>query len=163
MCLIFSICVVNLFAGKFYACNDGAFVGWPLNLSELPDSNVGWRKNCVGNYYTEANEQGSSYVADHLPTLLLKPRVWSNPPDGALGFGWHLDKFGMAFQTLFEVSTFEQWSDYVYSGVDITQIGQQPVASSVTSNGLFFHLWVVMSCFFVLQLVIDVLIDAINQ
>ena len=43
------------------------------------------------------------------------------------------------------------------------QVGQQPVLWSSTWSVVFFHLWVVMSCFFLLQLVIGVLIDAINQ
>ena len=163
MCLVFSICAVNLFSGKLHACNDGDFVGWPLNPGEAAGSEVGWRENCVGTYFTASNEAGSSYVADSMPTSLLKPRVWSNPADGASGLGWHFDNFAMAFQTLFEVSTFEQWSDYVYSCVDATQIGQQPILWNMTWHVVFFHLWVVMSCFFVLQLVIGVLIDAINQ
>jgi hypothetical protein len=124
MCLMFSICATNLFAGKLFSCNDGDFVGWPLNAGEEEGSPVGWRENCVGVYYPEENEGGSSYVADHMPTAILKPRVWSNPADGASGLGWHFDNFGMAFQTLFEVSTFEQWSDYVYSCVDMTQVQQ---------------------------------------
>ena len=88
MCLIFAICGINLFAGKLYACNDGDFVGAPLNPNEQEGSAVGWRENCVGNYLTEENESGSSYVADWMPTPIMKPRVWSNPSDGASGLGW---------------------------------------------------------------------------
>ena len=84
-CLVFAICAINLFAGKLFACNDGDFVGPPLNPDEPPGSAVGWRENCVGNFYTTENEGGSSYVADHLPTAILRPRVWSNPADGASG------------------------------------------------------------------------------
>jgi hypothetical protein len=163
MCLVFSICAINLFAGKLFACNDSKFVGPPLNPDQPAGSEVGWRENCVGHVFATENEAGASYVADHLPTGILRPRVWSNPSDGASGLGWHFDTFSMAFQALFEISTFEMWSGYVYSCVDVTQVGQQPISWNQTWNVLFFHLWVVMSCFFVLQLVIGVLIDAINQ
>lgn len=163
MCLVFSICAIDLFAGKLYACNDGDFVGWPINPDQEEGSNIGWRENCVGNYYTSENESGSPYVASFIDTPLLKPRVWSNPADGNSGMGWHFDHFPMAFQTLFEISTFELWADYVYSCVDVTQVGQQPITWNAAWNVVFFHLWVVMSCFFVFQLVIGVLIDAINQ
>jgi hypothetical protein len=82
MCLVFSICAINLFAGKLYACNDGDFVGWPLNPDQEEGSNIGWRENCVGTYYTSENESGSAYVADFVETSVLKPRVWANPSDG---------------------------------------------------------------------------------
>eukprot|EP00961_Rhodomonas_salina_P075239 1009804-Rhodomonas_salina.3 len=65
----------------------------------------------------------------------------------------------MAFQSLYDVSTFEQWSDYVYSCVDATTYGQQPILYNTPSNVIFFVCWVVLSCFFVQQLVIGVLIE----
>lgn len=62
--IIFAIFGVNLFSGKLYSCNDGSFVGFPLNPSETLGSDIGWRENCVGNYYTSQNEAGDSYVSD---------------------------------------------------------------------------------------------------
>ncbi|EKX37280.1 hypothetical protein GUITHDRAFT_145113 [Guillardia theta CCMP2712] len=68
-----------------------------------------------------------------------------------------------ALLLLSKVSTFEQWSDVVFSALAVTQPGQQPIPQQQPSSILFFHLWVIISCFFLLQLVIGVLIDAINQ
>jgi len=163
MVVVFSICAVNLFAGKLSRCNDDKFVGPLLNTDRLEGSKIGWRENCVGNYYTTTSEDGSFYVAEHMPTPILKPRVWSNPPASTSQITIHFDNFPMAVQTLFEISTFEDWSDPIFYAVDVTDVGQQPVVWNSPWNVLFFHTWVVMSCFFVLQLVIGVLIDAINQ
>lgn len=43
------------------------------------------------------------------------------------------------------------------------QVGQQPIPKNADNNVFYLHAWVILSCFFVLQLVIGVLVDAINQ
>lgn len=150
-----------------YMCSDGAFVGPPSSGGINPDtpdgSLIGYRENCVGSFYTATNGHGDSYVSPDVPTLLFMPRVWDNPVDSSSGHGNNFDNFAMACQTLFEVSTFEQWSGIVFSTTAITQVGQQPIDKNSNSNVFYFHAWVILSCFFVLQLVIGVLVDAINQ
>jgi hypothetical protein len=42
------------------------------------------------------------------------PRAWDNPSDGLSSLSFNFDHFAMACQTLFEVSTYEQWSTYVF-------------------------------------------------
>ena len=160
--VIFSIMGVNLFAGSLLSCNDGDFVGPDLNPG-VQDSLVGYREGCVGIFFTLSNDSGESYVSDDTPTGILRPRVWANPSDSISGWGYNFDNFAMAMQTLFEVSTFEMWSDTSLGLMGVTHVGQQPIAMSVKENIAFVHAWVVLSCFFVLQLVIGVLIDAINQ
>jgi len=161
--IIFAIFGVNLFSGRLLSCNDASFTGGPLNPSELPGSAIGWRENCVGNYWTAFNEYGDAYVSDNFPTPIMKPRVWANPVDSASELGFSFDTFGTAFQTLLEVSTFEQWASVVSALQSTTRVGQQPITKSSSMNVLYLLAWLVFSCFFVLQLVIGVLVDAINQ
>jgi hypothetical protein len=161
--IVFSIFGVSLFSGKLFACNDANFVGRPLNPSEAPNSPVGWRENCVGPFFITGNDNADPYVSDDMPTGILRPRVWSNPVDSASGLGFSFDSFPAAFQTLFEVSTFEQWANVVFALQSTTSIGQQPISKYSSINVFFLLAWLVISCFFVLQLVIGVLVDAINQ
>jgi hypothetical protein len=161
--VIFAIFGVSLFSGKLYACNDASFVGSPLNPSELPGSKVGWRENCVGNFFTAYNEDDDAYVSENFETPIMKPRVWSNPVDSASELGFSFDTFLTALQTLFEVSTFEQWASVVTALQSTSGIGQQPINKTSSMNVLFLIAWLILSCFFVLQLVIGVLVDAINQ
>ncbi len=161
--IVFGVLGMNLFSGKLYSCNDGDFVGPPLNPFETEGSNVGWRENCVGFYFTTENESGDSYVSASMPTAILKPRVWSNPTDSPSGLSFNFDNFAMALQTIFEVSTFEMWSSVVFACTAVTNINQQPITKNAALNVLYFHAWLILSCFFVLQLVIGVLVDAINQ
>ena len=161
--IVFSIFGVSLFSGKLFACNDANFVGRPLNPSEAPNSPVGWRENCVGPFFVTGNDNADPYVSDNMPTGILRPRVWSNPVDSASGLGFSFDSFPEAFQTLFEVSTFEQWSNVVFALQSTTSFGQQPISKYSSINVFYLLAWLVLSCFFVLQLVIGVLVDAINQ
>jgi len=161
--VVFGILGVNLWAGKLYMCNDGDFVGPPLNPSVAEGSDIGYREGCVGNFFTLQNEAGESYVSDDFATGLLKPRTWTNPSDSSSGHGYSFDNVLLAMQTLYEVSTFEEWSDPVFSIIDVTSVAQQPIVMSQRAHVIYLLAWVVLSCFFVLQLVIGVLIDAINQ
>jgi hypothetical protein len=161
--IIFSILGVSLFSGKLMSCNDGDFVGGPLNPSEAPGSLIGWRENCVGNFYTTTNDRGDAYVAESMATPVLMPRVWANPVDSASDLGFSFDNFGASLQTLFEVATFEQWTSVVFALQATTSVGQQPIPKISAISVLYLHVWVVLSCFFLLQLVIGVLVDAINQ
>ena len=161
--ILFGVLGMSIFSGKLYACNDEGFVGPPMNPLEAAGSAIGWRENCVGNFWTSTNDNGEPYVADWSPVHILRPRVWANPTDGPSGLGFNFDNFAISLQSLFEVSTFEQWSDTVYASAAVTSIGQQPVPKASYLNVLFFHAWIVLSCFFVLQLVIGVLVDSINQ
>lgn len=159
----FAVVGMYLFGGKFYQCSDPTFVGPPLNPLEPPGSLVGWRENCVGNSFAYQGVNGDYLVSVSTPTGILKPRVWSNPANAPSGVGFSFDNFGLAMQTLFEASTMKSWSTYVYATTDATTIGQHPIPRNNFWNVIFFQVWVAISCFFLLQMVIGVLIDAINQ
>lgn len=161
--VIFAIIGVSIFSGKMQACNDEEFVGWPVNPLERLGSQIGWRENCIGNYYTSKNEDGDAYVSDELATYILKPRVWANPVDSVSELGFNFDNFATSFQTLFEVATFEKWTDVVFALQSVTSVGQQPIPKISPLNVIYVHAWVVLSCFWLLQLVIGVLVDSINQ
>ena len=54
---------------------------------------------------------------------------------GASAISYNFDNFALAFQSLYEVSTFEKWSDYLLSCVDITEIGKSPWMTPLYSLG----------------------------
>jgi hypothetical protein len=157
---IFAIFGVHLFSGKLHACSDSMFVGGHLNPSESIGSQVGWRENCVGNYFQPTNEDGHAYASDSKPTPILQPRVWRDPIDK---MGFSFDTFGDAMQSLFELSTLEHWADYTHSLQAITSIGQQPIIKHSSINVLYVFAWLFISRFFIMQLVVGVLMRSMKR
>ena len=153
--VVFAIVGVFLFGGRLHSCSDLSFV----DLGSVD----GYREDCAGNFIAYETSKGIPYVALNTPTGILKPRVWSLPgtPPSDVGFGF--DNFFIACQTLFEASTVKLWSKYVYAGMDVTSYGQQPKTHYSPSTVIYWVSWVSLSCFFILQMIIGVLIDSINQ
>ncbi len=61
-----------------------------------------------------------------------------------------------------QVSTLRQWSSYVYAAMDATSAGQHPISNNQPAVALFFVVWVVLTSYFLVQMIIGVLIDSIN-
>ena len=74
----------------------------------------------------------------------------------------HFDNIFEALLCLFEMSTTEGWPDVMWSGVDSTNVGQQPVMKSPGNSlgsTLFFVGFLVVGNFFVLNLFVGAVID----
>lgn len=56
-------------------------------------------------------------------------------------------------QALFEVSTLRHWSYYVFACTDAVNFAQQPIENNDRSIFVFFLMWIILSCFFLLQVV----------
>ena len=166
--IIFGIIGMTLFSGTFYQCSDEKFVGFPLNPGEPSGSKIGWRENCVGAHVAFTSDVNGLidterfYTSLSKPTGILRPRVWSNPPHAPSEVSFSFDNFGMTLQTLYEVSTLRGWSQYVYVAIDATQIGQHPIPGNNAAMIFYFVVWVLVSSFFIIQIVIAALIDSIN-
>jgi hypothetical protein len=62
--------------------------------------------------------------------------------------------------TLFEISTTEGWVDVMYAGADAVDYYRQPVRDiGPAMSIIFFPLWIVVSNFFILNLVVGVIVD----
>ena len=167
--LIFGIIGMTLFSGRLHRCSDSEFVGYPLNPGELPGSKVGWRENCVGAHISFMSgiegmlDTERYYTSVTSPTGILRPRVWSPPAHAPSEVSFSFDDFASTCQTLYEVSTLRGWSKYVYAAIDATSPAQHPISNNSPGVMIYFVLWVLVSSFFIVQMVIGVLIDAINQ
>jgi hypothetical protein len=51
----------------------------------------------------------------------------------------------------------------VYAAMDATSAGQHPISNNQPAVVLFFVVWVVMTSYFIVQMIIGVLIDSINM
>ncbi|KAH8592491.1 BcCCH1, calcium channel protein [Bisporella sp. PMI_857] len=122
----FAIYGVNLFSGKFDACNDGDFSG---NLT-----------NCFGEY-------SASPFSNDWP--LLSPRVVDNP-------FFNFDNFGSSLFILFQIVSQEGWTAVSWSSQSVTQRGFQPEDFNSQGNALFFVIFNLLATVFVLTLFISV-------
>lgn len=68
----------------------------------------------------------------------------------------NFDNVGDGFLTLFEVATLEGWVQVMHDTMDITDIGQQPVADNTPAHALFFVVFISFGSFFVMNLLIAV-------
>ena len=103
------------------------------------------------------------YTSIVSPSGILRPRVWSLPPHAPSELSFSFDNFAATCQTLYEVSSLRGWSRYVYVAMDAAGVGQQPQEGAQPGVWLYFTLWVLVSALFIVQMIIGVLIDAINQ
>jgi hypothetical protein len=82
-------------------------------------------------------------------------RQWENTNYG-------FDNIGLSVMTLFEVSTLEMWLDIMYSGIDSTKTGLQPVYNKGPFMPAFFLIFIVFGSFFLLQLFAGAIVNQYN-
>eukprot|EP00945_MAST-04E_sp_MAST-4E-sp1_P008438 g8438.t1 len=159
--LIFAIVGVNNFKGRFYACQGALFEGfsaeqvhllqYPKPYFELTALEQGWAcSNATYSYMntTTAAAATSQLVCEWMcgewgPTI---PQTFDNVGNGLL--------------TLLEISTTEGWVDVMYNSVDATGIGMQPIENSTVTGPVLFYLgFMLVGCFFVMNLFVGVLLD----
>lgn len=85
----------------------------------------------------------------------LVEREWTNTNYG-------FDHIGQSVMTLFEVSTLEMWLDIMYSGMDSTKTGLQPVYNANAFMPLFFLMFIMFGSFFLLQLFAGAIVNEYN-
>eukprot|EP01051_Picozoa_sp_SAG22_P013108 SAG22_NODE_1433_length_4435_cov_6.497463_1_plen_1296_part_00 len=166
--LIFGILGVNLFGGKFYACNCGMafpdgvtpqthtfdYDGWAV----LPNGTRTVRASLVKNILscTGPDLAGSIYGIDpNFPDSISKC-YWDNRP-------YNFDTCGNAMMSLFTASTLAGWTDIMEAGIDSGTIDQQPDVFRSNWAIAYFLSYVLIMAFFVTNLFIGVLIDFIGH
>ncbi|XP_065327508.1 sodium channel protein type 4 subunit alpha B-like isoform X4 [Pelmatolapia mariae] len=131
--LFFSVIGVNLFAGKFSYC------------------------------YNETSEElFSFYVVNNktecftLMDLNFSEVNWKMRT-------FNFDNVGMGFLSLLIVGTSSGWMDIMYAAVDSRQVEDQPHYEISVYIYMYFICFIIIGCFFTLNLFIRVIIDTIHQ
>lgn len=62
-----------------------------------------------------------------------------------------------------QVASVEKWVDVMYSAVDATGVGQQPLHNANPSMRVLFVAWVIFGTFFISNLIIGVSIDKVGE
>ena len=87
---------------------------------------------------------------------MMMPRVWSNPR-------YHFDNVVSATRVLFECATTEGFLDVMYSMMDVTAVGLQPVREYSPGYCVYMIFFILVGSFFIIQLFIGVTIESYNQ
>ncbi len=165
--MIFAIIGVNNYKGKFNACQGPNFdaltneqqhlVANPIPYAQLNNFQRSWGVN--GN--TTYTGLGVDHQSNPLTSKIIC--IW-------IGGSWgptipqNFDNVGLGILTLFEISTTEGWVDVMYNSVDATKVDMQPVRNyNVDGNILFYLAFMLIGCFFVMNLFVGVLLDNFDR
>ncbi|CAE6438713.1 unnamed protein product [Rhizoctonia solani] len=122
---------LNIFAGRFYLCNDEGVAG---------------KLECVGEYM-------SSPVDDSLG--FLAPRSWDIPsPSTTFSF----DTFGSSLLILFEIVSLEGWIDVMVVALGLKGKDEQPGHNIAQVNSIFFMVYNLMGAVVILTLFVSIII-----
>jgi voltage-dependent calcium channel len=125
---------LNVFAGRFFLCNDGNALG---------------KADCQLEY--SASPIDSSLV-------FLAPRVWENPyPSTTFSF----DSFAHSFLILFEIVSLEGWIDVLNAALNISGPNLQPGVNISQVNALFFVLYNLLGAVVILTLFVSSVLQSI--
>lgn len=129
----FILCIYFIFATIGVQLFKGRF-------ASCTDSSARNRAQCVGTY---VNNVG-----------LMSHRTWMNPD-------LHFDDFGAAMISLFVCSTTDNWIDYfLHTSVDIPNVlHDNPLQNNKPYNAIYFIVFIVVSNWLVIRLLIGVFID----
>jgi hypothetical protein len=106
------------------------------------DASIVFRDHCRGIFENEAG--------------VMVPRVWANPP-------YSFDNIFAGMLTLCSVITRRAWLDVMYSGMDVTKEGHQPVRDASPHNALFFVVFLFVGAFFMLKIFVGIIVGTFRQ
>uniref|UniRef100_A0A3Q3XIH0 Sodium channel protein n=1 Tax=Mola mola TaxID=94237 RepID=A0A3Q3XIH0_MOLML len=131
--LIFSIMGVNLFAGKYYYCNN---------------------ETAEERFLIDVVNNKSDCMA------LIKANYtdvrWKNVKI-------NFDNVGAGYLALLQVATFKGWMDIMYAAIDSRKLEDQPIYEDNLYMYIYFVIFIIFGSFFTLNLFIGVIIDNFNQ
>ncbi|KAL5968871.1 Voltage-dependent calcium channel type A subunit alpha-1, partial [Taenia solium] len=139
--LIFGVVAVQLFQGKFFACND---------LSKKT------REECHLVAFFDLHSRGYfiSYENSDIPEV--KPRIWS-----ARAFNY--DNLGYAMLTLFTVTTGEGWPDVMKNSIDATDVNHGPKTDYRQQVAIFYVIFFVVFPFFFVNIFVALIIITFKE
>ncbi|TMW67483.1 hypothetical protein Poli38472_011103 [Pythium oligandrum] len=138
--LIFGIIGVNLFKGRLFYCD----------MAMLSEDTL------------------TRLEAEYGFSILSFKKLFSREDCLREGGTWRLnsrnyDNVLKSAMTLFELATTEGWVGIMYQGVDATEIGYHPVENWNRSYIVFFVVFIIIGCFFTMNLFVGAVIDNFNR
>lgn len=115
----YSVWGLNLWAGKFYSCNDPAVIG---------------RENCFGDFLLQLDTG-----AEGTNLSVWVPRVWSNP------FYYNFDTVFQSFFTLFKMSSEEAWLDVFTTARNTNGYNMNPGRQTHDAAIIYFFPYMVLA------------------
>lgn len=67
-----------------------------------------------------------------------------------------------AMLSLFELTTMDNWPDFMHHGMDSVGINEQPVTNHSSSYSVFFVMFMTVSAFFLTRAFVGVFIKQVN-
>ncbi|KAK3241741.1 mitochondrial thiamine pyrophosphate transporter [Cymbomonas tetramitiformis] len=83
-------------------------------------------------------------------------RLWQNPV-------YNFDSLPNAMLSLTVISTCNKWSEIMWNGMDINGIGKQPIEDNASYMAMYFVLFLVLSAFMWVNLLVSVVVDFYSQ
>ncbi|CAE6501684.1 unnamed protein product [Rhizoctonia solani] len=122
---------LNIFAGRFYMCNDGGADG---------------KADCTGEYLSAPVDDSFGFLA---------PRSWDVPsPSTTFSF----DTFGSSLLILFEIVSLEGWIDVLVVALGLRGKDEQPGHNVAQVNSIFFLVYNLMGAVVILTLFVSIII-----
>ncbi|KAG8696332.1 calcium channel protein [Ceratobasidium sp. 394] len=122
---------LNIFAKRFYICNDGDVTG---------------KADCAGEYLSTPVDKSLGFLA---------PRSWDTPsPSTTFSF----DTFGSSLLILFEIVSLEGWIDVLVVALGLKDVDQQPGHNVNQVNAIFFVVYNLMGAVVILTLFVSIII-----
>ncbi|CAE6352806.1 unnamed protein product [Rhizoctonia solani] len=122
---------LNIFAGRFYMCNDGDAEG---------------KSDCTGEYLSTPVDNSLGFLA---------PRSW-NVPSPSTTFSF--DTFGSSLLILFEIVSLEGWIDVLVVALGLRGKDEQPGHNVAQVNSIFFMVYNLMGAVVILTLFVSIII-----
>ncbi|EUB57745.1 Voltage-dependent L-type calcium channel subunit alpha-1D [Echinococcus granulosus] len=139
--LIFGVVAVQLFQGKFFACND---------------QSKKTREECHSVAFFDRQTRGYFISFENSDIPEVRPRIWS-----ARAFNY--DNIGYAMLTLFTVTTGEGWPDIMKNSIDATDVNYGPKADYRQQVAIFYVIFFVVFPFFFVNIFVALIIITFKE
>mmetsp|Transcript_2591 Transcript_2591/g.3694 ORF Transcript_2591/g.3694 Transcript_2591/m.3694 type:complete len:1759 (-) Transcript_2591:300-5576(-) len=163
--LIYGIIGVNYLQGTFFACQGDTFdalpdeqydfMVTPTSWSEMSNEQKWWFNGTSCEDFN--NTQDYVLTGKDVCVCLCGEGSW----DHVLPL--HFDNVFYAMAVLYEISTTEGWSDYMFAAIEQCGENCQPNGNHQPAWMLFFIIFVMLGSFFVMNLFVGIIIDFFNR
>ena len=136
--LIFGILGLGLFRGMYMYCEDQY------------SGDISGKEDCRGIFQFDSYGWTDSGYSLDGAWGVYRPRVWLNPR-------WNFDNIFKSLESLFIISTLDNWSEILDSGMDITGKDSQPTWNHAWYSAFFFVIFVLIGAILMTQIFVAVI------
>lgn len=140
MCyMTFAIIAVQLFAGKFWRCEDAD------------------RESVCASYSSNYCTDAAGIQISSPQTCVAAGYLWTNAQQ-------NFDNIGSALLTLFEIASLELWLEPLYAAMDLpNSLGEEPIRNQSAWWALYFVVFVTIGSFLIINIFIGVVADNFDK